>query len=119
MTTESNVQVHQDEERPQERVQAKNVSWYRPPVDVYETKDGLQLFLDIPGVKPDALDVSVEGRVLTVQGVRSFGNAGWRRQFQLPDGLDTDRIGAKCQDGVLKLEIPLTEARRPRRIEVK
>lgn len=115
---ESNVQVHQ-EERPQERVQARNISWYRPAVDVYETQDGLQLFMDIPGVTPDALDVNVEGRVLTVQGERSYGNTGWRRQFNLPDGLDTDRIAAKCEHGVLKLEIPMTEARKPRRIEVR
>jgi HSP20 family molecular chaperone IbpA len=114
----ANVTVNQ-EERPQERQPARSVNWYRPAVDVYENQDGLHLFMDIPGVKPDALEVNVEGRILTVQGVRSYGNTGWRRQFNLPDGLDTERIAAKAEHGVLKLDIPITEARKPRRIEVR
>jgi HSP20 family molecular chaperone IbpA len=102
-----------------QRVEAKRVTWYRPAVDVFETPDGLQILLDVPGVKPDGIEVHVEGRVLTVQGVRSYGASGWRRSFHLPDGLDTEHIAAKAEDGVLRLDVPMTEARKPRKIEVR
>ena len=98
---------------------ARTVQWYRPAVDVYEGNDGLLLCLDVPGVKPDGFEISVEGRTLTVQGVRTDGQTGWRRAFNLPDGLDADRIEAKAEHGVLRLTLPKSEAHRPRRIEVK
>lgn len=96
-----------------------SVAWYRPAVDVYEGDDGLLLVLDVPGVKPDALEVNVEGRTLTVSGLRSHGRAGWRRSFALPDGFDADKIVAKCEHGVLRLEVPKHEAAKPRKIAVK
>ena len=117
-TSTQNVPVTQEgQQRPAQ--QTKTLSWYRPAIDVYESHDGLQILLDVPGVKPDAMDVHVEGRILSVQGVRSYGGSGWRRSFHLPDGLDTEQIAAKCEDGVLRLDIPMTEARKPRKIEVR
>jgi HSP20 family protein len=104
------------QQRPQ---QTRTLNWFRPALDVFENEDGLQLYLDMPGVKPDAIEVHVEGRVLTVQGVRSYGSSGWRRSFNLPDGFDSEHIAAKAEDGVLRLDIPMTEARKPRRIEVR
>ena len=116
-TNDGHVMVQQDQRHAPRRQQT--TSWYRPAIDVFEGEDGLELRLDVPGVKPDAIEVTVEGRILSVQGVRSYGSSGWRRQLHLPDGLDTERIAAKAEDGVLRIEIPMTEARKPRRIEVR
>jgi len=108
------------EKRPNGHVEKTpaTLNWYRPPVDVYEADDGLVLVLDVPGVKPAALEVNVEGRILTVQGVRAHGRSGWRRSFTLPDGFDTDKIAAKAENGVLRLDVPRAETAKPRKISV-
>lgn len=95
------------------------ISWYRPAVDVLESRDGVQLVLDLPGVPPDAIQVQSENLTLTVQGVRQDRRIGWRRAFTLPATVDSTRIEARSENGVLYLTIPLLEAAKPRKIEVK
>lgn len=95
------------------------VTWFRPAVDVLENAEGLLLVLDLPGVSPDRIDVRAEGRTLTVSGVRSDRAVGWRRVFTLPPTTDTERIGARSENGVLYLTLPTAEAAKPRKIEVR
>lgn len=99
-----------------------------PPVDIYETEDGLTLLADMPGLNEKSLHVSVEKGILTIEGHaavttaeqfhREFNLAGYWRQFQLPDTFDVARARADMKDGVLSLHLPKTEAARPKRIEV-
>jgi len=98
---------------------ATPVSWYRPAVDILESRDGVQLVVDLPGVAPDAIQIQSENLTLTIQGIRQDRRIGWRRAFTLPPTVDATRIEARSENGVLYLTLPLLEAAKPRRIEVR
>ena len=111
---------------------------FLPPADVLVTDDGVSVYMDVPGLKAEHLDVELENEVLTVRGERpnpygdGDGNGGrgmWRRiergfgrferSLRVPRGLDPEAIDASLHDGVLSLRIPKPEALKPRRIQVK
>ena len=99
-----------------------------PPVDVYETDDGLTLLADVPGLDEKSLQVSVDKGVLTIEGkapfpseerfYHEFSMAGYWRQFQIPEIFDASQADARMKDGVLTLHLPKVEAAKPKRIEV-
>jgi HSP20 family molecular chaperone IbpA len=103
-----------------------------PATDIHETKDGVVLYLDLPGVNKESLDISVDSDVLTIKGGLNLHTpdnlnptymdvyAGvFSRKFTLSSELNSSKIEANLKDGVLKLEIPRSEKHRPRKIEVK
>lgn len=103
----------------------------RPPVDIFEDKDGITLEADMPGVSKDRLEVHVSGDTLLVEGKLQFDlpehaealyadvrSTTYRRTFQLSHELETDKIQANLKDGVLRVRIPKRPELRPRRIEV-
>jgi HSP20 family protein len=103
-----------------------------PAVDIKEENDKFVILADIPGVKPEDIEVSMEGGVLTVKGTkdsevktekegykrveRTFGS--FYRRFSLPDSANDEAINAKCKNGVLEIIIPKREAVKPKRINV-
>jgi HSP20 family molecular chaperone IbpA len=100
-----------------------------PPVDIYETPDGLFLMADLPGVGKDDLDIKVENNVLTIQGstthsapgasiAREYELVGFFRQFELSDKVDQTKITAELKHGVLQLHLPKPEVAKPRKIAV-
>ena len=107
-------------------------SWM-PAVDVWETKDKLFVSLDLPGLDPKEVEVSVEDSTLLVSGSREFTQqteeqnyhrverryGQFQRAIRLPETAAADRIEARFDKGVLTVEIPKREEARPRRIEVK
>jgi HSP20 family molecular chaperone IbpA len=105
--------------RTTEGARAPRVRWFQPTVDVFERAEGLILLFDLPGVPPSDIEVSTEDNLLTVQGVRTDGERGWRRVLTLAPTFDSGKIEAKAEHGVLVLTLPKTEAAKPRRIEVK
>jgi HSP20 family protein len=102
------------------------------PMDAYRKDDSFLLQLDLPGVAPDSIELTVEENVLTVsaerrppstgEGVesviaeRTFGT--FTRQVVLGKTLDSERIDASYEGGVLTVVIPVAEQAKPRRIEV-
>jgi len=101
------------------------------PIDAYRSGEQLVVHFDLPGVRPDSIDLTVERNVLTVHadrerssqegeeiliGERPHGR--FSRQLFLGDSLDTERIDATYADGVLTLRIPVAERAKPRRVEV-
>jgi HSP20 family protein len=102
------------------------------PMDAYRKDDSFLLQLDLPGVTPDSIDLTVEDSVLTIsaerpapaqgEGVesviaeRTFGT--FTRQVVLGKTLDSERIDASYEGGVLTVAIPVAEQAKPRRIEV-
>lgn len=100
------------------------------PMDLFREGDHFVLAVDLPGVDPGTIDVSVEDRTLTVRGERTPRSSQGRwllrerptgtfaRQVTLGRGLALDRIAASYADGVLTLTIPVSEEAKPRRIEV-
>jgi len=106
-------------------------SWI-PACDITEGPEGLRLSLDIPGVDPQNVKISLENRVLTIRGEkqrkadektdqghrfeRNFG--AFERTFTLPETLETDKVQASSENGVLTLVIPKAEKAKPREIPV-
>jgi HSP20 family protein len=110
-------------------------TWSRPatmPMDAYRAGDEFVACFDLPGVDPGAIELEVERNVLTVKAERRPEPTGdgarlqiserrygvFSRQLLLGDGLDTARVSAACEAGVLTVRIPVAETARPRRIAV-
>lgn len=112
-----------EETRSQER-------YVTPPVDIYETADGLVVKADLPGVAKENLDVRVENNLLTLRGksghvtpgepiYREYELVHFFRQFELNERVDQGKISADLKHGVLTLTLPKAEEAKPRRIDVK
>lgn len=101
------------------------------PMDAYRHDHEFVVQVDLPGIDPDAIDVTVEKNVLSIHaerrapapdqaervvGERRYGT--FSRQLFLGDSLDADKLQANYANGVLTLTIPVAEAAKPRRIAV-
>jgi len=101
-----------------------------PPVNVVETRDGYILEAEMPGVGKDGLEVLLEDNELTIVGHRRAGVDGaqplyresvdrdFRRTFVLDPTIDTTKINARIERGVLSLNLPKAEKVKPRKISV-
>ncbi len=101
------------------------------PMDAFRRGSDVWVHIDLPGVKAEDLDITVERNVLTISAERSwqreetdqpyFGEryrGAFRRQIQLGDGLDLQNLEADLHDGVLAIRIPVAEQAKPRKIAV-
>ena len=100
------------------------------PIDAYRLGDTFVVEFDLPGVSPDSIDLTVERNVLTVHASRARrddqtellvaerSHGTFSRQLFLGETLDTDRIDASYHDGVLRLEIPVAEQAKPRKVAI-
>lgn len=101
------------------------------PMDAYRHGDELFIHLDLPGVDPDTIELTVERNILSVSARRSFDRTEsdelfvserpqgvFSRQVFLGDGLDTDRLDAAYDRGVLTVTVPVLESAKPRRIPI-
>ncbi len=104
-------------------------SFALPNVNVIETKDGFVLEAEMPGVAKEGLEVSVEENLLTITGRRQPEPAvnllhresnpvDYRRVFELDPAIDTGKISARIEQGILTLNLPKAEKVKPRRITV-
>jgi HSP20 family protein len=111
------------------------VSAWSPAVDIRETDQEMVLELEVPGIKPEQVELTAENGVLTVKGEkkserkegdendryhvveRSYGN--FMRSFQLPQGIDETKIEADYDNGILSIHIPKAALPQPRRIQIK
>ena len=103
-----------------------------PPVDVIEDAGGITLYADLPGVSKEGLGLQVEADTLTIEGEITLAVPEgmesshaevslprYRRVFTLSKELDTEKVGAEFNQGVLKLRIPKAAHAQPRKIEVR
>jgi HSP20 family protein len=101
------------------------------PADAYRKDDRFYLHIDLPGIDPESIDVTVEKNTLSVSAERKWERDGeeqvllnerpvgsYSRQFFLGESLDTDAIEAGYDHGVLTLAIPVAETAKPRKISV-
>lgn len=103
---------------------------FNPPIDIYETSDGLVLYADLPGVTGESLDLQVQDNRLSLFGRvnrklqsgdmlhQEYKVGDFLRSFILSDEVDHERITARLNNGVLRVELPRTRRTEPRRIEV-
>ncbi len=100
------------------------------PMDAWQADDSFIVEFDLPGIKPDSIDLDVERNVLTVRAERPSPEGQeelvaaerprglFSRQLILGDTLDTDHIEASYEAGVLRLQIPVAERAKPRKITI-
>jgi HSP20 family protein len=105
---------------------------WMPAVDIHEEENRYLLIADIPGVNSEDIDITLDEGVLTVKGERNTETAvseqgyrrrerthgSFKRQFTLPDTVDTDSISASAKDGVLEITIPKQDKPEARKITV-
>ncbi len=104
--------------------------WYVPEVDITESDDAITLYADLPGVRPENLDIDVRDDVLTLTAEvepisenrkliwREYDIGGFQRRFTLGERVDQAKINATMKDGVLTLTLPKAEEHKPRKIQV-
>jgi HSP20 family protein len=108
-------------------------SWI-PLVDIHEYADRFELYVDLPGVDPATVDLTLDGGILTLSGQRSLpvrkdneeaqgrrverGHGPFHRRFVLPDTVDSEKVNATGSHGVLTVTIPKQPKAMPRRIQI-
>lgn len=106
-----------------------------PPVDIYEYPDRFEFYVDLPGIDPGKVELTLQGGVLTLFGERNEPHDGkpadeaeylrsergvgrFYRRFVLPDTVDSDKVNASGKLGVLTLTIPKRAKAVPRKIQI-
>jgi HSP20 family protein len=100
-----------------------------PEVNIVETKEGYVLEAEMPGVTKDGLDIRMEENVLTIVGRRGAAPTGnpiyresrtgdFRRVFELDPSIESSKISARVEQGILTLNLPKAEKVKPRKITV-
>ncbi len=104
--------------------QTGSIVW-RPRLDAYRDEDGFVIEVDLPGVDPEEVDVTVEEGVLTIHGERTVTRSedgfvverfsgAFTRRLTIPDGIAAEDIAATYTDGVLRLVLPTPEEPEPK-----
>jgi len=102
------------------------------PLDVHQDDDVVTVVAHLPGVKPEDVEITVEGETLTISGdttqktteengqtlLQEIRRGRFMRSLTLPVGLEADKASATFEDGVLTLRIPKAEATKPRQIKI-
>jgi HSP20 family protein len=111
---------------------ATTTAW-APAVDISERKDAYLVAVELPGLKPEDLDITMEDGLLTIQGERQFTSesseqqyhrverryGAFRRSITLPAHAMAEGIEASFEDGMLQILVPKAEEAKPKRIQVR
>lgn len=107
-------------------------SW-APAIDIREKTDLIEITADLPGLKPEEVEVTVENGVLSIRGERHFEDASegeswhrveraygvFERTFSLPSSVDPEKIEARFKNGEMRLNLPKRDESKPRAVKVK
>jgi HSP20 family molecular chaperone IbpA len=123
-TTATEVQARQHE-------QTRDLPVVNPATDIHELENQIVVVADLPGVRQDQVEITLENRVLTIRArsameeppahecvYREFGPAEFQRSFTLTEEINRDAITARMKNGVLRLVLPKAAEAQPRRIAV-
>jgi len=105
---------------------------WTPKIDILERKDALEIRTDLPGMKPEDVEVTVEDGVLSISGERKLEQTqegetfhrvectygSFERSFTLPTNVDADKIGARFANGELVLSLPKREEAKPKSVKI-
>jgi HSP20 family protein len=105
---------------------------FTPRVDIFETDHELTLYAEVPGVRPEDVDLHYEQGELVLRGrvkpqpagrrnflLQEFEEGDFYRAFTIHESIDAGRISAECKNGILVIHLPKAESVRPRQIQVK
>ena len=131
MTESRELQVKQKQEVAAQAEQTRPGLVFTPEVDIYESDRNIILLADMPGVAADDVKIDLRDGVLTLTGdikpwedskesdvLVEFEIGKYYRQFNLSEVIAQDKIEAKLEDGVLRLDLPKAEKALPRKIAV-
>lgn len=113
------------------REETRTGAWM-PAVDIRETADSLLFHAELPGMKKEDVELTLENNTLTLKGERKFerdeerenyhrierGYGTFTRTFALPANVQTDDVKASFDNGVLTIELPKVEEAKPRRVQI-
>lgn len=109
---------------------------WAPPVDIFETEAEMVVLADMPGVRPEDVDISLEEGVLSIRGrftgaagisstaesgrllMREYAAGHYLRRFTVAESIEQESIAASLADGVLRVRLPKARPARPRKITV-
>ncbi len=111
----------------------RRMGGFVPAVDIYEDKDAIYVKAELPGVKPEEVNLHVENNILTLTGERKLEKEDKRegyhrvertygaftRSFALPNNVAADQVQADMSEGILTVKIPKKAEAQPKRIEVR
>lgn len=103
-----------------------------PPVDIYEDENSFQLHVEVPGVKEGDIDIRLENNTLTLRGERKFETeqkeenfrrverryGSFMRAFTLPNAVDSEKVSAHYDNGVLSIQLAKRTEAKPKQIKV-
>lgn len=104
---------------------------FAPRVDIHETEAELTLYAEVPGVRPEDVDLHYEKGELVLRArtqprhgrqpmlIQEYEEGDFYRAFTIHESIDSGRISAECHNGVLTVHLPKVEAARPRQIAVR
>ena len=109
-----------------------SMSAWRPVVDIFDTNNAIVIKAELPGIKKDDVSVDVKDNVLTIKGERSFSKeikeedyyrkersfGKFQRSFTLPEAIEPAGIKANFKNGVLEIEVPKAEEKKPKQISI-
>src|SRR6201997_5586476 len=115
-----------------DREEALTTSTFAPPVDVYEDEHSVTLKIEVPGIEEKDIDVRIENNTLAVHGERKFEKeekeenfrrverqyGSFTRSFTLPNTVDSDKVSANYDKGVLKITLAKKAEAKPKQIKV-
>jgi HSP20 family protein len=105
--------------------------YFTPRVDIVETDHELTLFADVPGVRPEDVDLRYEQGELLLHGrvrgkarkpeflLKEFEDGDFYRAFRIHESIDSSKISAECKNGVLVVHLPKVEEAKPKQITVR
>jgi len=109
---------------------ATNVTAFEPAIDVTASDDGILIVCDVPGMRKEDLEITVENRTLTLKGMRRFDNdqgeqvllgrsyGAFSRAFGLSDQVETEQLQAELVDGVLTIRLPTRPQSAARKVAI-
>jgi HSP20 family protein len=124
--------LFRDSYGPEGREESLTSTTFAPPVDVYEDEHNVTLKIEVPGIDEKDIDVRIENNVLTVHGERKFEKeekeenfrrverqyGSFTRTFTLPTTVDSEKVSANYEKGILKIALPKKAEAKPKQIKV-
>src|SRR6188508_2270431 len=111
--------------------QAQLFNGWTPALDLYQTSDDVVAVVEIPGMRKEDIEISLQDGVLTIGGERKDGTAEgdkngrterfvgkFRRSVSLPTRVDVNKVSANYKDGILTVTLPKAEEVKPKQIQV-
>jgi HSP20 family molecular chaperone IbpA len=132
MTDNQSMEVQDQEIVNEETERTRDCQCYIPRADIYEVDEIINVVMDMPGIDPNAIDITLEKNVLNVKGFAhipdrdkytmvsaEYEPGDYERSFRISDTIDREKIDANYKDGVLRLTLPRAEIAKTKKIEVK